>query len=72
VRLDDAGLPEEVMAGNRWLRVEQVTDTWRIDDEWWRERPVSRLYYRVLLEDGGQMTVFHDLASGQWRRQEYA
>ena len=47
----------------------EVLESWRIDDEWWREQPVSRLYYSLLLEDGRAVTVYRDLVSGQWYRQ---
>jgi aspartyl/asparaginyl beta-hydroxylase (cupin superfamily) len=50
--------------------VVQVQDVWRIDDEWWREE-VSRLYYRLLLEDGRRVTIYNDLISLDWHQQEY-
>ena len=50
-------------------RVLEVLDVWRIDDEWWRKQPVSRIYYRVALEDGTATGLFKDLISGQWSRQ---
>jgi hypothetical protein len=53
------------------VSVLQVQDTWRIDDEWWRERPVSRVYYALALEDGRTVTVYQDLVSMRWVRQEY-
>jgi hypothetical protein len=46
--------------------------TWRIDDEWWRTRPVSRLYYSLLLEDGRTVTVYRDLVSGRWFKHAYS
>ncbi len=49
--------------------VAEVLDVWRIDDEWWRKQPVSRIYYRVALEDGTITGLFKDLVSGQWFRQ---
>ena len=51
--------------------MEAVLDTWRIDDEWWRQRPVSRLYYRLALEDERTVTVYRDLASGRWAKQNF-
>ena len=57
-------------ASHEWRRVREVLDTWRIDDEWWRKEPVSRLYYRVVLEDGTVTSLFKDLVGGQWRRQQ--
>ena len=53
----------------RWREIPEILDSWRIDDEWWRKQPVSRLYYRVLLEDGTVVGLFKDLVSGEWYRQ---
>jgi hypothetical protein len=52
-------------------RVESVQDRWRIDDEWWREEAVSRLYYQLQLEGGRVVTVYRDLAGGGWWEQRY-
>jgi hypothetical protein len=49
--------------------VASIRDRWRLDDEWWRERPVSRLYYALLLEDGALLVVFQDLIEGGWYEQ---
>jgi hypothetical protein len=51
--------------------VESVVETWRIDDEWWREKAVSRRYWRVVLEDGRVVDVYRDLITGKWWRQAY-
>ena len=59
-----------VHPGRRYA-VEAVLERWRIDDEWWRERPVSRVYYRLALADGRTITVYRDLVSGQWAQQAY-
>ena len=56
----------------QWLAVEQIVDRWRIDDEWWREKPISRAYYQILAEDGRGYTLFHDLANERWYRQGHA
>jgi hypothetical protein len=55
----------------RRYAVEAVLETWRIDDEWWRERPVSRVYYSLLLEDGQVVTVYWEEAKKLWARQRY-
>jgi hypothetical protein len=73
VLANPTGRPEAVRRAD-WpapRRITQVHDLWRIDDEWWRERPISRLYYRVLLEDGMTVTVYHDLVDGCWYEQRY-
>jgi hypothetical protein len=46
-----------------------VQDHWRIDDEWWREHPVSRAYFELLLDDGTLLTIYHDLLSDLWFEQ---
>jgi len=51
--------------------VEAVLEVWRIDDEWWRKRPVSRLYFSLLLEDGRAVTVYQDLIGLRWASQVY-
>jgi len=70
VETGESGEPVAVVLGGRRLAVAQVQDVWRIDDEWWREE-VSRLYYRLLLEDGRAVSVFRDLGSERWWMQSY-
>lgn len=70
VETDEPGGTAAVVLGGRRLAVLQVQDVWRIDDEWWREE-VSRLYYRLLLEDGRALTVYRDLVKDKWWRQSY-
>jgi len=71
VEADGEGRPAAVTLSGRRLRVVAVQDTWRIDDEWWRERPVSRAYYELALEDGRVVTVYRDLVRGGWYEQRY-
>ena len=68
----DAGLSVQdlVLWQHRWRRVVEVLERWRIDDEWWRNRPVSRLYYAVLLEGGKRLEIYHDLMDGRWYGQQ--
>ncbi len=65
------GQPVLLVEGSRRRRVLRIQDMWQIDDEWWRE-PISRRYYRLLLEDGVIRTVYHDLIRGTWFSQSYA
>ena len=46
-----------------------IQDQWRIDDEWWREHAIARLYYELLLDDGTLLTVYHDLTTDAWFEQ---
>jgi len=70
VATNEAGEPVAVVLGGRRLAVAQVDDIWRIDDEWWREE-ASRLYYRLLLEDGRAATLYQDLSGHRWFKQDY-
>jgi hypothetical protein len=71
VEADGEGRPVAVTLRRERLRVAEVQDVWRIDDEWWRERPVSRLYWRLALEDGQVATVYHDVSRNRWHHQQY-
>ena len=70
VRSGDDGLPQALRLRGKWLTVEAVADYWRIDDEWWRGHPVSRIYYRCVADQGMQATVFRDLATESWYLQK--
>jgi hypothetical protein len=67
---EEAGQPVRVQTQAGPVEIESIRERWRIDDEWWR-RPISRLYYQVLLASGDQLTIFQDLATGQWFQQQY-
>ena len=61
--------PLSLTLRGRRLKVASIDDLWEIDEEWWREKPVARMYYQVTTEDGRPMTVFRDLVDGGWYRQ---
>lgn len=71
VEAGDDGRPIAVWLSGQRCAVEAVLETWRIDDEWWRSKPVSRTYWRVSLEDGRVIDIYRDLATGEWFRQSY-
>jgi hypothetical protein len=56
-----------------------VSEVWRIGEDWWREQPIRRTYFRVVVTDGRTVTVFRDeLAAlgasegeGAWFEQRY-
>jgi hypothetical protein len=68
VEENSAGLPVAVKTKRR-LAVSAIENTWRIDDEWWRSEPVSRIYYTVLLAPGQRLVLFKDLRSNGWYQQ---
>lgn len=64
------GEPAVVVRNGRKVRVASVLNSWRIDDEWWRDE-ISRRYFQVELKDGLVLTIFQDLVSGAWYQQRY-
>ena len=70
VEEDAAGFPAAVRAKRRQA-VAAVEDRWRLDDEWWRREPVSRLYFSVRLASGHRVVLYKDLVSGEWYKQGY-
>lgn len=67
---NESGEPVAVMRNGRRIRVAAILNTWRIDDEWWREE-ISRQYFQVELKGGLVLNIFHDLVSGKWYQQGY-
>jgi hypothetical protein len=70
VKEGSKGAPEAVKTA-RLQVVAAIEDCFRLDDEWWREEPVSRLYYRVLLASGECLTIYKNLQNNAWYRQMY-
>ena len=62
--------PVILVSGRQRHRIEEIQDSWRIDDEWWRA-PIRRRYYRVVLDDGSLRTIYHDLGADAWYEQAY-
>ena len=46
-----------------------IQDQWRIDDEWWREHRIARMYYDLILDDGTRLTIYQDLVADAWFEQ---
>ena len=67
VEEDVRGFPAVVLlSAKRREVIDSVIDRWRLDDEWWRESPVSRLYYSVMLFSGSRLVLYKDLVAGGW------
>jgi hypothetical protein len=62
VRAGGDGVP--VGVGGR--PVAHVRDEWRVDEGWWSGHRLRRRYFEVVLSDGRDTVVFHDLADGHW------
>ena len=70
VEADPSGQPQVVRLPRRQAVI-AVENRWRLDDEWWRSQPVSRLYYAVRLASGQRLVLFQDLTDRRWYRQSY-
>ena len=46
--------------------VEQVRESWLVEDRWWTPRPLRRRYWEVVSTRGRNLIVFHDLTAGGW------
>src|SRR5260370_1712134 len=51
------GAPGTPSAGKR---VEAIGESWRVEDEWWRQ-PIARGYVEDVLEGGGRVVLYEDL-----------
>jgi len=73
VEEDASGLPVAFREKRQPFRgrMAAIEDRWRIDDEWWRAEPVSRLYYAVRLDSGQRLVLYKDLNDSRWYRQSY-
>ena len=65
VQSDEHGLPSKVALDPSndhapSFAVERVEEVWRIAEEWWRETPIGRTYYRIVIDGGRSLTLFHD------------
>jgi hypothetical protein len=70
VEANQHGDPEAVVVQGRFQRVRAIHDSWRIDDEWWRDE-IARRYFAIELENGRSMTIYHDLVGDGWFAQGY-
>ena len=48
------------------LVITSINDLWQVDDEWWRERPISRRYYQITTQQDRRLTIFKDQLHAQW------
>jgi hypothetical protein len=70
VEFDESGVMTVGRSDGRSVgTVEAILESWRIDDEWWRE-PIARSYMELLLKGGKRIVIFQDLLTGLWFMQQ--
>ena len=47
-------------------KITAINDLWQVNDEWWREHPVSRRYYQITTQSDRRLTIFKDELNGNW------
>lgn len=62
VHVGESGVPV-ALAG---AAVDSVREDWVVEDRWWTGRPVRRRYFELVLQDGRNAVVFHELSGGGW------
>ena len=62
--------PVAITLRRRRYEIAAIDDTWEVADEWWRQHPISRAYYRCILDSGVAIVVYRDLLTDTWHRQE--
>jgi hypothetical protein len=75
VELDESGAPTAIQQsggradGRTGGKIEAILETWRIEDEWWRQ-PISRVYVEIIIEGGRRVVLFSDLITREWFMQQ--
>lgn len=70
VEATPTGEPRSVVVHGKFQPVRAILNSWRIDDEWWREE-IARRYFALELVNGRTLTIYHDLVGGGWFTQGY-
>ena len=66
VHASPGGRPLEVLLRGHWRKVNAIIESWKLDEGWWRDRAISRRYFRLELNDEFEMVLFQDLLSRDW------
>jgi len=46
--------------------VDSVREDWVVEDRWWTGEALRRRYFELVLSDGRNTVVFHDLTRRRW------
>jgi hypothetical protein len=62
VAADQRGVPTALGEAG----VDSVREEWVVEDRWWTGKPLRRRYFELVLVNGRNVVVFHDLVGGGW------
>ena len=62
VMADERGVPISVGEAG----VDSVREEWVVEDRWWTGKPLRRRYFELVLVNGRNVVVFHDLVGRGW------
>jgi hypothetical protein len=62
VAADERGVPLSLGEAG----VDSVREEWVVEDRWWTGKPLRRRYFELVLVNGRNVVVFHDLVGGGW------
>jgi hypothetical protein len=62
VTADERGVPVSVGEAG----VDSVREEWVVEDRWWTGKPLRRRYFELVLVNGRNVVVFHDLVGRGW------
>tara|TARA_B100000745_G_scaffold266015_1_gene191236 strand:+ start:135 stop:473 length:339 start_codon:yes stop_codon:yes gene_type:complete len=65
---DGQGIAWLSLAGE-WFKIVSVKNLWDIDGHYADEKPLIRMHFLVMVENGSQILLFQDLIDGSWYRE---
>ena len=65
---DPIGQPQAVHLQNQWLSVNSIAERWEQQDNWWRNAPIDRRCFEVILANEDRLAICQDLRTGQWHQ----
>ena len=65
---DDEFRPVALVLEDRSQTVASVDERCEVEEDCWKDYPLVRMYYRVTLEDGQELTIFRNMVHGGWYR----
>lgn len=66
----DGSKPITITLNHQKHKIILIDDMWEITDEWWRQHPISRSYYKCILKEELPMIIYHDILTNTWYRQK--